>query len=177
MNSRSASIVGDREAGGSSSFAWCNRQWLWSQALTWRSSTRLKLTVFDHNLLWLPESNGYPHHTKWRGVGGDAFTLVFLFDFRAQRAQNGFLASAASALFQVPYVLPCSVCCNSFVCHSYEKLPGCGGFFPNWNHYLFRNQQVLRKRPFTIDPLGIAAESRPRRHLLNFLGLVFVRAF
>src|SRR6266436_6314636 len=70
MNSRSASIVGDREAGGSSSFAWCNRQWLWSQALTWRSSTRLKLTVFDHNLLWLPESNGYPHHTKWPGVGG-----------------------------------------------------------------------------------------------------------
>src|SRR6266568_6656831 len=70
MNSRSASIVGDREAGGSSSFAWCNRQWLSSQALTRRSSARLKLTVLDHNLLWSPESNGYPHHTTCRGCGG-----------------------------------------------------------------------------------------------------------
>src|SRR5205809_3822962 len=61
MNSRSASIVGDQEAAGSSSFAWCNRQWLSSQALTRRSSGRLKLAVFDHNLLCLPESNGYPH--------------------------------------------------------------------------------------------------------------------
>src|SRR5881396_2072394 len=61
MNSRSASIVGDQQAGGSSSFAWCNRQWLSSQALTRRSSGRLKLAVFDHNLLCLPESNGYPH--------------------------------------------------------------------------------------------------------------------
>src|SRR5207253_10094950 len=60
MNSRSASIAGDQEAGGSSSFAWCNRQWLSSQALTRRSSVRPKQAVFNHNLLWLPESNGYP---------------------------------------------------------------------------------------------------------------------
>src|SRR5438552_2126604 len=60
MNSRSASIVGDQEAAGSSSFAWCNRQWLSSQALTRRSSVRPKQAVFNHNLLWLPESNGYP---------------------------------------------------------------------------------------------------------------------
>src|SRR2546429_4673970 len=60
MNSRSASIVGDQEAGGSSSYAWCNRQWLSSQAFTRRSSVRPKQAVFNHNLLWLPESNGYP---------------------------------------------------------------------------------------------------------------------
>src|SRR6059058_3526901 len=60
MNSRSASIVGDQEAAGSSSYAWCNRQWLSSQALTRRSSVRPKQAVFNHNLLWLPESNGYP---------------------------------------------------------------------------------------------------------------------
>src|SRR5207302_7173782 len=65
MNSRSASIVGDREAGGSSSFAWCNRQWLSSQALTRRSSAGLILIVFDHNLLWSPESNGYPYLANW----------------------------------------------------------------------------------------------------------------
>src|SRR5437762_13385282 len=60
MNSRSALIVEDQEAAESSSFAWCNRQWLSSQALTRRSSVRPKQAVFNHNLLWLPESNGYP---------------------------------------------------------------------------------------------------------------------
>src|SRR5438094_9540035 len=64
MNSRSASIVGDQEAAGSSSFAWCNRQWLSSQALTRRSSVRPKQAGFNHNLLWLPESNGYPLSLK-----------------------------------------------------------------------------------------------------------------
>src|SRR5882762_337586 len=75
MNSRSASIVGDREAGGSSSFAWCNRQWLSSQALTCRSSARLKPTVFDHNLLWLPESNGYPHLYEFKNKGLTEFAF------------------------------------------------------------------------------------------------------
>src|SRR5713101_7209694 len=109
MNSRSASIVGDREAGGSSSFAWCNRQWLWSQALTWRSSTRLKLTVFDHNLLWLPESNGYPHHLNWWGctplelisTGGLAWTFNFLVSsFQVSlEDQRGFFLAGGEPLF------------------------------------------------------------------------------
>src|SRR5216683_3383735 len=42
---------------------------------------------------------------------------------------------------------------------------------------LCRNQQVLRKRPFAVDPLAIAPESCARRHLRNFLGFVFVRTF
>src|SRR6266567_6879280 len=42
---------------------------------------------------------------------------------------------------------------------------------------LFRNQQILRKRPLAIDPLRVAAKSRARRHLRNFFGLVFVRDF
>src|SRR2546428_6649540 len=77
MNSRSASIVGDQEAAGSSSFAWCNRQWLSSQALTRRLSVRPKQAVFNHNLLWLPESNGYPLHTKNdRVCGGYGFSFT-----------------------------------------------------------------------------------------------------
>src|SRR6266852_2839695 len=64
------------------------------------------------------------------------------------------------------------------------------GFFPDWNSsmsnpsshespdtLLSRNQQVLRERPLAVDPLATAAESRARRHLRNFFGLVFVRAF
>ena len=42
---------------------------------------------------------------------------------------------------------------------------------------LSRNQQVLRKRPLAVDPLPIAPESRARRELWNFAGLVLVRAF
>src|SRR5258706_13015011 len=42
---------------------------------------------------------------------------------------------------------------------------------------LSRNQQVLRKRPFAVDPLAIAPESRASRHLWNLFGLVLVRAF
>src|SRR5205809_5011860 len=75
MNSRSASIVGDQEAAGSSSYAWCNKQWLSNQSLTRRSSVRPKQAVFNHNLLWLPESNGYPLHTK-NGGGGGSLTFV-----------------------------------------------------------------------------------------------------
>src|SRR6266849_10022825 len=39
-----------------------------------------------------------------------------------------------------------------------------------------RNQQVLRERPFAVNPLSIATESSPRRHLRNFFCLVLVRA-
>jgi len=39
------------------------------------------------------------------------------------------------------------------------------------------NQQVLRKGPFAVDSLSVAAESRARRHLRNFIGVVLVRAF
>src|ERR1700730_6813783 len=40
---------------------------------------------------------------------------------------------------------------------------------------LFANQQILRKRPFLIDPLPIAPESRPLRHGNHIGGLVLVR--
>src|SRR2546425_12355926 len=40
---------------------------------------------------------------------------------------------------------------------------------------LCRNHQVLCERPFAVDPLAIATESRARRHPRNFLGFVFVR--
>src|SRR5260370_10758533 len=39
------------------------------------------------------------------------------------------------------------------------------------------NQQVLRERPFAVDPLPVAPESRARRHLWNSFGSVLVRAF
>src|SRR5260370_39526381 len=42
---------------------------------------------------------------------------------------------------------------------------------------LFRNQQILREGPLVVDPLGIAAKSRARCHLRNFLSLVFDGAF
>src|SRR5206468_13105168 len=100
MNSRSASIVGDQEAGGSSSFAWCNRQWLSSQALTRRSSGRPKQAVFNHNLLWLPESNGYPH-----------LTIYVVIDRRQLRHRTPIPS------FHLQSVLPSCVSCNSFVCH------------------------------------------------------------
>jgi len=37
------------------------------------------------------------------------------------------------SIFRFPYPLPSSVSRNSFVCHSYEKLPGCTPFFPKRN--------------------------------------------
>ena len=39
---------------------------------------------------------------------------------------------------------------------------------------LCRNQQILREGPLKVGPLPIAAESRARRHLRNFLGLILV---
>src|SRR5258708_37519844 len=39
------------------------------------------------------------------------------------------------------------------------------------------NQEVLREGPFAVDPLAVAPESRAGRHLRNFFGFVFVRAF
>src|SRR5260221_228959 len=39
------------------------------------------------------------------------------------------------------------------------------------------HQQILRKRPLSIDPLFLAPESRPFRHLYNFRRTVLVRAF
>ena len=38
-----------------------------------------------------------------------------------------------SAAYKVPYILPSSVCCKSFVCHSYKNCRGVGCFFPFWN--------------------------------------------
>jgi hypothetical protein len=35
--------------------------------------------------------------------------------------------------FHLPYALPSSVSCNSFICHSYENTGGVGVFFPFWN--------------------------------------------
>src|SRR5205807_4783867 len=96
MNSRSASIVGDQEAAGSSSYAWCNRQWLSSQALTRRSSVRPKQAVFNHNLLWLPESNGYPLHAfSWRGMGGRGLLCWVFNRFQHSKIAGQFLAKEA----------------------------------------------------------------------------------
>jgi hypothetical protein len=39
-------------------------------------------------------------------------------------------ANRLSAIFHLPYTLPSSVCCKSFVCHSYENCRGVGVFFP-----------------------------------------------
>ena len=35
--------------------------------------------------------------------------------------------------FHLPYTLPSSVSCISFICHSCENCRGVGGFFPFWN--------------------------------------------
>ena len=35
--------------------------------------------------------------------------------------------------FHLPYALPSSVSCKSFICHSYENTGGVGVFFPFWN--------------------------------------------
>ena len=37
------------------------------------------------------------------------------------------------SVFRLPYTLPSSVCCNPFICHSYENTRGVGVFFPFWN--------------------------------------------
>src|SRR5262249_28626690 len=42
--------------------------------------------------------------------------------------------------YKVPYVLPSSVCANSFVSHSYENYWGVPSFFPIWNR---SNRHVL----------------------------------
>src|SRR5207247_6534835 len=112
MNPRSASIAGDQEAGGSSSFAWCNRQWLSSQALTRRSSVRPKQAVFNHNLLWLPESNGYP-----------LLTIYVVIDRRQLRHRTRYLPSIFSPFFQVVYHA------TPLFATSYENCQGVGTFF------------------------------------------------
>ncbi len=42
------------------------------------------------------------------------------------------LSGRTSAIFCFPYTLPSSVCCNSFVCHSYENCRGVYQQFPFW---------------------------------------------
>src|SRR5260370_28853536 len=37
------------------------------------------------------------------------------------------------SVFRRPYILPSSVCCNPFICHSYENTGGVGVFFPLWD--------------------------------------------
>src|SRR5947208_16215741 len=102
MNSRSASIVGDQEAAGSSSFAWCNRQWLSSQALTRRSSVRPKQAVLNHNLLWLPESNAYP---LWYLSSGPFVHTVL--DLMAAREYGSLTSTGKSPLGLPRTTVPC----------------------------------------------------------------------
>jgi len=39
------------------------------------------------------------------------------------------------SISHLPYTLPSSVSCNSFICHSYENCRGVGGFFPFWDSF------------------------------------------
>ena len=43
-----------------------------------------------------------------------------------------FDAASPSHAYKVPYILPSSVCCKSFICRSYAKCRGDMGFFPFW---------------------------------------------
>src|SRR6266481_3331615 len=46
---------------------------------------------------------------------------------------RGAISGRTSEIFCFPYTLPSSVCCNSFVCHSYENCRGVYQQFPFWS--------------------------------------------
>jgi phosphoserine aminotransferase len=53
-----------------------------------------------------------------------------------------------SPVFHLPYTLPSSVSCNSFICHSYENTGGVGLFFPFWNSLRLLDARTLQ--PYNV---------------------------
>jgi hypothetical protein len=95
--------------------------------ITYLESTpaRPLISVADKGLITPLEATltNTPHHNFFRSNtckkhGGWGSGAMFHF--------NG----PFDAAFHLPYTLPSSVSCNPFVCHSYEKRPGCGGILP-----------------------------------------------
>jgi hypothetical protein len=57
------------------------------------------------------------------------------FPFLLRTRLNIWTVRHSDAPFHLPYLLPSSVSCNSFVCHSYENCRGVYQQFPFWNEF------------------------------------------
>ncbi len=63
------------------------------------------------------------------------------------------------SVFRLPYTLPSSVCCNPFICHSYENTGGVVGvFFPLWDF-----SRAIKASTYPCAIIGVAACASDRK--------------